>query len=77
MFKGYEYYSHFFTLYFIHIDKYNIYYFYLLFFFVILPSRTKDNRGTEKYSSCQMYDANFTEIDDWENWNSTSANVTG
>lgn len=47
------------------------------FFFVILPSRTKDNRGTEKYSSCQMYDANFTEIDDWENWNSTSANVTG
>ncbi|KAM7363072.1 carcinine transporter-like isoform 2-T5 [Cochliomyia hominivorax] len=24
-----------------------------------------------------MYDANFTEIDDWENWNSTSVNVTG
>ncbi|XP_065367629.1 organic cation transporter 1-like [Calliphora vicina] len=40
-----------------------------------LPT-TQDNRGTEKYSSCQMYDVNFTEIHDWKNWNSTSANVT-
>ncbi|XP_023309184.2 carcinine transporter-like [Lucilia cuprina] len=40
-----------------------------------LPT-TKDNRGAEKYSSCEMYDVDFTEIDDWEHWNSTAANVT-
>uniref|UniRef100_A0A1I8NHI3 Major facilitator superfamily (MFS) profile domain-containing protein n=1 Tax=Musca domestica TaxID=7370 RepID=A0A1I8NHI3_MUSDO len=42
---------------------------------ITLP-KSKDNRGAEKYSSCQMFDVNFTEIDDWQNWNSTSANVT-
>ncbi|XP_059219561.1 carcinine transporter [Stomoxys calcitrans] len=40
-----------------------------------LPTQ-RDNRGAEKYSSCQMFDVNFTEIDDWQNWNSASANVT-
>ncbi|XP_073817563.1 organic cation transporter 1 [Musca autumnalis] len=42
---------------------------------ITLPT-SKDNRGAEKYSSCQMFDVNFTEIDDWQNWNSTSPNVT-
>uniref|UniRef100_A0A1B0FQN9 Major facilitator superfamily (MFS) profile domain-containing protein n=1 Tax=Glossina morsitans morsitans TaxID=37546 RepID=A0A1B0FQN9_GLOMM len=43
-----------------------------------LPTH-KDNRDTETYSSCEMFDANFTEIDDWQNWNLTSAQtkVTG
>ncbi|XP_037811799.1 beta-alanine transporter-like isoform X2 [Lucilia sericata] len=40
-----------------------------------LPLR-KYNRGTQKYSSCLMFDEDFTEIDDWEKWNSTLANVT-
>uniref|UniRef100_A0A1A9WDS2 Major facilitator superfamily (MFS) profile domain-containing protein n=1 Tax=Glossina brevipalpis TaxID=37001 RepID=A0A1A9WDS2_9MUSC len=37
-----------------------------------LPTH-KDNRDTETYSSCEMFDTNFTEIDDWQNWNLTSA----
>ncbi|KAM7359500.1 organic cation/carnitine transporter 2-like [Cochliomyia hominivorax] len=36
----------------------------------------KDNRGTETYSNCEMYDANFMEINNLENWNSRYANIT-
>lgn len=40
-----------------------------------LPTQ-KDNRGASKHSNCEMYNANFTEIDDWLRWNKTESNVT-
>ncbi|XP_036324828.1 carcinine transporter isoform X1 [Rhagoletis pomonella] len=40
-----------------------------------LPTQ-KDNRGTSTHSSCEMYNANFTEIIDWRHWNKTKSNVT-
>ncbi|XP_011194636.2 carcinine transporter [Zeugodacus cucurbitae] len=43
---------------------------------ITLPTQ-KDNRGTSKHSNCEMYNANFTEIDDWLHWNKTKSNVTG
>ncbi|ALC47410.1 CG7084 [Drosophila busckii] len=33
-----------------------------------LPKQT-DNRGKETFSTCEMYDTNFTEIQDWTHWN--------
>ncbi|EDW84687.1 uncharacterized protein Dwil_GK14248 [Drosophila willistoni] len=33
-----------------------------------LPKQT-DNRGKETFSTCNMYDMNFTEITDWSTWN--------
>ncbi|XP_030369912.1 carcinine transporter isoform X2 [Scaptodrosophila lebanonensis] len=35
---------------------------------ITLPNQ-KDNRGLEKFSSCEMYDMNFTGVDDWSTWN--------
>ncbi|CAD6994986.1 unnamed protein product [Ceratitis capitata] len=40
-----------------------------------LPMQT-DNRGTSKHSRCEMYNANFTEINDWLHWNKSESNVT-
>ncbi|XP_053945605.1 carcinine transporter [Anastrepha ludens] len=42
---------------------------------ITLPTQ-KDNRGTSTHSNCEMYNANFTKVDDWQNWNKTNSNVT-
>ncbi|XP_067629935.1 carcinine transporter-like isoform X2 [Eurosta solidaginis] len=42
---------------------------------ITLPTQ-KDNRGASKFSSCEMYNANFTEIINWQHWNKTKGNVT-
>lgn len=39
----------------------------------------KSNRGEDKYSTCQMYDVNFEEINDWDykNWNYSEFSKSG
>ncbi|XP_067618642.1 carcinine transporter-like isoform X2 [Eurosta solidaginis] len=42
---------------------------------ITLPTQV-DNRGASKFSSCEMYDRNFTETSNWQHWNKTKSNVT-
>lgn len=41
--------------------------------------REKGNTGEDKYSSCQMYDINFDQINDWDykTWNYSEIPKTG
>ncbi|XP_022215183.2 carcinine transporter [Drosophila obscura] len=37
---------------------------------ITLPKQA-DNRGREKFSNCEEFQMNFTEIQDWSNWNTS------